>query len=139
VHRRSALGGFERDGNAETRGLTLEPTAGAQQQTKGVTLCLTVVVPKSQCGTQSGRDLHLALQALAYTILSIETRPEPQQEWSNKEQLTKLLHAWSHGYSEYFFDNARPHINRNAFSASVVEHNVAEAAPETVEADIQAA
>ena len=64
----------------------------------------------------TGRDGYLVLQALAYTILTIEALPEPQQEWSNKEEMKQLLRVWSRGTSEDFLDNARHHINGDNWS-----------------------
>jgi hypothetical protein len=58
----------------------------------------------------TGRDGYLVLQALAYTILTIEALPDRWQEWSNKEQMKKLLHVWSRGYADHFLENARHHI-----------------------------
>jgi hypothetical protein len=56
------------------------------------------------------RLLHLTLQALAYTILTIEALPEWQQEWSNKEDMKIVLHHWSKGNSELYLDDAWRHI-----------------------------
>jgi hypothetical protein len=58
----------------------------------------------------TGRDGYLLLQALAYTILTIEALPESQQEWSNKEDMKFLLDELSHGYAGHFLNNARFHI-----------------------------
>ena len=63
----------------------------------------------------TGRDGYLVLQALAYTILTIEALPEKQQEWSNKEQMKELLHVWSRGKSEHYFDNARHHLDHDSW------------------------
>jgi hypothetical protein len=59
----------------------------------------------------TGRDGYLVLQALAYTILTIEGLPEKKQEYSNKEQMKTLLDVWSRGHSKDFFDSARFHLN----------------------------
>ena len=77
----------------------------------------------------TGRDGYLVLQALAYTILTIEALPDRWQEWSNKEQMKKLLEVWSRGHSEDFLDNARHHIGGNCSVFPVyIEHNAATAA-----------
>jgi hypothetical protein len=65
---------------------------------------------RRQPASVTGRDVYLVLQALAYTILTIEALPESQQEWSNKEQMKTLLHVWGRGNSELYLDNARRHI-----------------------------
>jgi hypothetical protein len=90
-----------------------------------------MAINKTHASPQSitGRDGYLVLQALAYTILTIEALPEKQQEWSNKEQMKTLLEVWSRGHSEDFLDNARCHIdgdNWNVFPA-YIELNAAEA------------
>jgi hypothetical protein len=59
----------------------------------------------------TGRDAYLVLQALAYTILTIEALPERQQELSNKEQMKKLLDVWSRDHARDFLDNAERHMN----------------------------
>ena len=89
-----------------------------------------MAINKTHASPQSitGRDGYLVLQALAYTILTIEALPEKQQEWSNKEQMRKLLEVWSRGHSEDFLDNARYHIGGNCSVFPVyIEHNAAEA------------
>ena len=82
-----------------------------------------------QPASSTGRDGYLVLQALAYTILTIEALPESQQEWSNKEQMKTLLEVWSRGHSEDFLDNARDHIDGGKWSAfpAYIELNAAEA------------
>jgi hypothetical protein len=91
----------------------------------------TMTINRRRMSRQSitGRDGYLVLQALAYTILTIEALPEPQQEWSNKEQMKELLKVWSRGCSEDFFDNARHHINGDNWSVfpAYVESNGAKA------------
>jgi hypothetical protein len=85
---------------------------------------------KSRGSPQSitGRDGYLVLQALAYTILTIEALPDRWQEWSNKEQMKKLLHLWTRGHPEGFLENARHHIGGNCSVFPVyIEHNAAEA------------
>jgi len=79
----------------------------------------------------TGRDAYLVLQAFAYAILTIEALPEVQQEWSNKEDMKTLLHAWSRGHSRDFLTCARRHIEgthselSGCWSENVVElaHN----------------
>jgi len=65
---------------------------------------------RRQPASVTGRDGYLVLQALAYTILTIEALPKCQQEWSNKEDMKALLHVLSRGDSEYYPDDARRHI-----------------------------
>jgi len=91
----------------------------------------TMTINRRRMSRQSitGRDGYLVLQALAYSILTIEALPEPQQEWSNKEQMKELLKVWSRGGSEDFLDNARHHINGDNWSVFPVyiERNGAKA------------
>jgi hypothetical protein len=59
----------------------------------------------------TGRDVYLVLQALAYTIRTIEALPEDRQEFSNKEQMKILLDVWSRGRAEDFLTSAQRHID----------------------------
>ena len=108
------------------RGPGKETIAGRGNQNEVVEMTNS----KSHGSPQSitGRDGYLVLQALAYTILTIEALPDRWQEWSNKEQMRKLLEVWSRGHSEDFLDNARYHIGGNCSVFPVyIEHNAAEA------------
>jgi hypothetical protein len=83
---------------------------------------------KSRGSPQSitGRDDYLVLQALAYTILTIEALPDLWQERSNKEQMKKLLKVWSRGHSYDFLANARRHIDGLPVSPVCIELNATE-------------
>src|SRR5205823_5474981 len=70
---------------------------------------------RRQPASVTGRDGYLVLQALAYTILTIEALPKCQQEWSNKEDMKALLHVLSRGDSEYYPRQA-PHRRHSATS-----------------------
>jgi hypothetical protein len=61
----------------------------------------------------TGRDGYLVLQALAYAITTIEGLPEDRQEYSNKEQMKRLLDIWSRS-DPYYLDNAQCHISGRA-------------------------
>lgn len=73
--------------------------------------CNTKRAHRRQGTSVTGRDGYIMAQALAYAILTIEALPEPQQEWSNKEDMKRLLdHHLSASMRRQFLDNARLHL-----------------------------
>jgi hypothetical protein len=106
-------------------------TANERENVMSISFCSEKSTRQSASVT--GRDGYLVLQALAYTILTIEALPEPQQEWSNKEQMKTLLEVWSRGHSEDFLDNAQYHIDGDNSSAFPV--HIAHDAAESIQSD----
>jgi hypothetical protein len=76
--------------------------------------------PKSITGRGAARDRLIMCNALAYAILTIESLPQEQQEYSNKEDMKVMLDHFSAnflGYA-YFLEGARHHMDGTGFKES---------------------
>jgi hypothetical protein len=66
-------------------------------------------------GGVTGRDGYILMQALAYAIEAIGRLPERWQEWSNREDMIKLLTAMSDD-PDFYRLGARSHLERRGMT-----------------------
>jgi hypothetical protein len=64
-----------------------------------------------RCPNVTGRDNYILMQALGYAIEAIGRLPERWQEWSNREDMIKLLAAMSDN-PDFYRLVARAHLER---------------------------
>jgi hypothetical protein len=74
----------------------------------------------------TGRDGFIICKALAYAIETIERLPEQWQEWSDKEDMKRLLDAITGGKPDFYRTVARSHIERRGVKVVAGQLDVAD-------------